>query len=652
MSGDLDVLKNLTIQGAGPGLTIIDGGLVDGVFDVLAPNTVTITGVTIRNGLSLQAVQAGGGGIRNFGTLTLTNAIVSGNESARGPGGIRNFGGGIRNSRTLTLTNVTVTGNIARGGGGGIYNELGAVMTLTDVTVSANRSEIDGAGIYNLGAATLANVTVNGNNADVNAGGIFTGGIGASATLTNVTVSGNTATASGGGIFNSAAMALTNVTVTANSANFSGGGIVSFSSGLPATLKNVIVSGNTDPVVAGTANCSGAITSLGHNLDNGATCGFTGPGDLTNADPLLGPLQNNGGLTFTQALLAGSPAIDAGTNAGCPVTDQRGSSRGICDIGAYESAAGAPAPTLVMLPASLPGGTVGTAYSQTVILSVSNGVRYTAPAPSFAVAAGVLPAGLVLDPATGVLHGTPTAGGSFSFTLGAVDAKGFSASQSYTLAIASAVNNDTFFVSQLYRDVWNVTADPAGVSTWVSRIAAGATRAQVAEEFFNDARFYPSASYLAKLFLGPLQRDPDFATWSSMFAQMQGGVTRAQVLASIMSRPDYQSVYGKLTDLDFVTALYQNILGRAPEAAGLNFWLTVLKFGVPRSTVLDLFVTSPEYDPRAASRVKANLMYFAFLRRTGEPAGLNYWTTVLNFGVQPVLAIQGFISSPEYLARF
>ncbi len=174
----------------------------------------------------------------------------------------------------------------------------------------------------------------------------------------------------------------------------------------------------------------------------------------------------------------------------------------------------------------------------------------------------------------------------------------------------------------------------------------------MAEAFFNDARFYPNASYIAKLFLGALQRDPDFATWSSMFTQMQGGATRAQMLASIMSRPEYQTVYGKLTDLDFVTALYRNILARAPEPAGLNYWLTVLTLGAPRSTVLDLFITSPEYDAGATNRVKANLMYFAFLRRTGEPAGLNYWTVVLNFGVQPVLAIQGFITSPEYLARF
>ena len=93
---------------------------------------------------------------------------------------------------------------------------------------------------------------------------------------------------------------------------------------------------------------SGSIVSNGYNLSSDGTCPFNGPGDLQNTDPKLGPLQNNGGPTFTQALLAGSPAIDAGNPNGCTdgngillTTDQRGYPRpekpgGRCDIGAYE----------------------------------------------------------------------------------------------------------------------------------------------------------------------------------------------------------------------------------------------------------------------------------------------------------------------------
>ena len=76
-----------------------------------------------------------------------------------------------------------------------------------------------------------------------------------------------------------------------------------------------------------------------HNLSDDATCSFTDTGDIQNADPLLGTLQNNGGATNTQALGAASPAIGAANPGTCSGTDQRGVARpqqGTCDIGAFE----------------------------------------------------------------------------------------------------------------------------------------------------------------------------------------------------------------------------------------------------------------------------------------------------------------------------
>ena len=107
-------------------------------------------------------------------------------------------------------------------------------------------------------------------------------------------------------------------------------------SGGSLTLVNTIISGNTS---SSGNNCSGAITSQGHNLASDGTCVLVATGDLSGMDPLLGPLQNNGGSTQTHALLSGSPAIDAGDNKVCPAADQRGVARpqgATCDIGAYE----------------------------------------------------------------------------------------------------------------------------------------------------------------------------------------------------------------------------------------------------------------------------------------------------------------------------
>ncbi len=303
-SGDLDIRQDITITGAGTASTVVNGGNIDRVFDIDPSSsgiTATISNLTIQNGnVSTQA----GGGIQNRGTLSLTAVTLRSNVS-----GID--GGGILNSGTLTVTNSTLISNDASGNGGGIFNGNGASLTLTASTVTSNDTlgvGSNGGGIFNTGIATLTNSTITSNVANDAGGGIFND-TGAMTTAINTTISHNTGTnGSGDGIFNSGT----------------------------ATLTNTIVANNVGN------NCSGAaITSGGNNLDSTNTCGFAGAGDITNQDPLLGALASNGGPTQTRALSVGSPAIDAGSNAACPATDQRGVARpfpaaGICDIGAFE----------------------------------------------------------------------------------------------------------------------------------------------------------------------------------------------------------------------------------------------------------------------------------------------------------------------------
>jgi hypothetical protein len=180
------------------------------------------------------------------------------------------------------------------------------------------------------------NVTVSGNAGFVSGGGIRSDG---SMALTNVTISGNNTFAGGcAGIVGSAATTLTNVTVTKNVAFVNAGLCVG------GPILNTIIANNLDPF-GNSSNCGSPVNSAGYNLSSDGTCGLSGPGDRNNTNPLLGPLANNGGFTMTHALPGNSPAVDAGTNTGCPSTDQRGiarpqigktGDRAICDIGAYE----------------------------------------------------------------------------------------------------------------------------------------------------------------------------------------------------------------------------------------------------------------------------------------------------------------------------
>jgi uncharacterized repeat protein (TIGR01451 family) len=249
--------------------------------------------------------------------LTISGAgaattILDGGNSDR----VLNIGSG-----TVTVQGVTIRNGRSSGDGGGISNN--DTLTVTNSTISGNNAGGNGGGIDSPGTLTITNSTISGNAAFGVGGGIFkdTGG---PAAVTNSTISGNNAN-QGGGIFNDTGgtLTVTNSTISGNTA-FGGSGVINAST---ATITNTIVANN---------DCLGfTITDGGNNLSfPGATC----PG--INADPVLGPLQNNGGPTATMALGAGSAAIDA-VPAGdpCPATDQRGVFRPQgprCDIGAFE----------------------------------------------------------------------------------------------------------------------------------------------------------------------------------------------------------------------------------------------------------------------------------------------------------------------------
>jgi len=336
----LTVSLNLNLIGAGASTTIIDGRASGTVVSISNPTAhVTLSNLTVRNGKANS-----GAGINNSGTLTLSNSTVTGNWASIPCHPLllvclsngTTYGGGIYNSGTLTVSNSTITGNQAGGGcnanpcsafGGGIYNK-GTVMVIKGSTLNGN--------IAHTACTTRLSCLVG------QGGAFYT--LGSTVTLNNSTVTGNSAYrcsgtcgGTGGAIVNgSGIFAMDNSTVSGNSA----GGIVN---GGTATLQNSIVDNNAG------INCHGTITSHGYNLSSDDTCKLNVPGDLNNHDPLLGPLQNNGGPTETMALLPGSPAIDGGNPGGCTdgqghllKTDQRGMPRPDredivgCDIGAYE----------------------------------------------------------------------------------------------------------------------------------------------------------------------------------------------------------------------------------------------------------------------------------------------------------------------------
>jgi hypothetical protein len=339
--GEIAISKDLILDG-GDNLTVDAGGRhrVFSVSSELEP-IVELHNLTISGGGETDS----GGGIYNFGTLTLTGCVLSGNAA-------RVRGGAIGNTGILTLVNTTVSENTAEGFGGGVNNR--GTLTMVDSTLSENAAS-GGGGLTNGARATLTDCTVEQNTGD----GIWNR---SDLTVIGSTVSENT----GSGIINEGDLTMTNSTVSANTAGLRGGGIRVSDAARRTTVISSTVSGNTAAGVwndgtltmrnslindrCGATLSRGEWVSQGGNIESPAdTCGFDQSTDrvgVTAGQLNLGPLQDNGGPTLTHAPGSGSIAIDLVSEAACVdadgellPTDQRGEERPRgpqCDAGAVE----------------------------------------------------------------------------------------------------------------------------------------------------------------------------------------------------------------------------------------------------------------------------------------------------------------------------
>ena len=303
----LSIAGDVTITGPGAEKLTVSGGNASRVFLVKPGTICEISGLTVADGSA-----DNGGGISSSGDLTISDAVIADNTASAEGGGIITLVPG-----TLTVRRTVIRDNASENGGG--------ISSKGDVLVSAS--------------------TISGNTATGSGGGFYAGA--GFVRIFNTTISDNSA-GDGGAVHVRDRVSLTNSTISDNSSSGSGGGINSDGRST-VTLENTIVANSTggDIDSQGTINATGSLIEDGLSAINGTNV------DNLTGDPLLGPLQDNGGPTFTHALLDGGPAIDSGRNAlaldanGNPLaTDQRGFARiqqgdlatgsGVVDMGAYE----------------------------------------------------------------------------------------------------------------------------------------------------------------------------------------------------------------------------------------------------------------------------------------------------------------------------
>jgi uncharacterized repeat protein (TIGR01451 family) len=337
----------------------VGGGAIHAVSGILTISNSVFTGNRGGNGGAIGQIQV---------RFTITDTAFVGNSThPRDGAGDGGHGGAIyidgSSLGTLAIQRSTFSGNTASNLGGAIHTYMYGLpsnMTIDQTTFASNAGTTNGGAIFHMnGGLTITGSTFSGNTVVGQGGGLWVtdGGGGTPVVVTNSTFNGNQATGYrpnpgsvglGGAIINNGAssLTLTNVTIAGNHADWVGGGIVSGSAN--TQLKNSIVANNTAANGGNPwniqKNCSNTLGDGGGNLQwptlnpsdsNDKRCAS----GVVFAEPKLGALAANGGLTATMALLSGSPALNTGVACPPPATDQRGVARpqdGVCDKGAFE----------------------------------------------------------------------------------------------------------------------------------------------------------------------------------------------------------------------------------------------------------------------------------------------------------------------------
>ncbi len=214
-------------------------------------------------------------------------------------------------------------------------------------------------------------------------------------------------------------------------------------------------------------------------------------------------------------------------------------------------------------------------------------------------------------------------------------------------------NSNRWFAMQQYRDFLGREAEVQGLADWTALLGASRlSRDAMIQGFFGSPEFQLGVPSVVRLYLGFFNRIPDSAGLKGWVAAWRAGAPIATIASSFARSAEFTQTYGTLTDAQFVTLVYQNVLGRAPDAAGNAGWLALLRNGASRGEVMAGFTESKEFQLQSAPNVFVIMMYEAMLRRAAEPAGYLSWVDFINRGSDALEITRGFLGSQEYRNRF
>jgi hypothetical protein len=220
-------------------------------------------------------------------------------------------------------------------------------------------------------------------------------------------------------------------------------------------------------------------------------------------------------------------------------------------------------------------------------------------------------------------------------------------------------DNDIFgstrlFAAQQYRDFLSREGDAGGVGYWTQALDNGtSTRAALVEQFLTSPEFQGRIAPMVRLYFASFNRIPDYDGLMYWIGQFGSGMPLETISGLFVQSPEFNAMYGGLDSAGFVRRVYQNVLGREPDAPGLAYWRGILDAGtLTRGQVMAAFSESPEYVGVSSDPVLVIMAYVGMLRRAPDVGGFNSWSNYLEAGNSPFALIQAFLDSAEYRGRF
>lgn len=214
--------------------------------------------------------------------------------------------------------------------------------------------------------------------------------------------------------------------------------------------------------------------------------------------------------------------------------------------------------------------------------------------------------------------------------------------------VAGPFTDPSVFIRRQYADFAAGSPSAGQIDSWVKNFEGGGSPAGLIEALRTAKTWDGTVGPVSRLYSAYFLRAPDTSGLRFWVGRSRAGTRLYAISSTFAASSEFERRYGSLTDSEFVQLVYQNVLGRAPDSAGLAYWTGKLRNGSTRGRVMVGFSESSEYIRKQAANVAVIEIWFGMLQRAPSPAELSGFAQRIKDGTNPRVIITELLASTEY----